>query len=105
MLCGHGSSIIRGVAEASPFEGDPPCPHSNLTSIGTHLGTVARLAAPKKSGSSARLSNRPRIPDYLVFNKLIEVLLFGCAYSGGWPRRGARPLRCLGGATSGSRLA
>ena len=24
--------------------------------------------------------HRPRIPDYVVFKKLIEVLVFGCAY-------------------------
>ncbi len=27
--------------------------------------------------------HRPRIPDHVVFEKLIQVLVFGCAYCGG----------------------
>lgn len=28
-------------------------------------------------------SHRPRIPDRIVFEKLVEVLVFGCAYTAG----------------------
>jgi transposase len=35
--------------------------------------------------------HRPRIPDRVIFEKLVEVLVFGCAYSGGSPMRSAPP--------------
>jgi hypothetical protein len=46
--------------------------------------------------------HRPRIPDRVVFEKLVEVLVFGCAY---WriAERSVRPPRSGAGATSGSR--
>lgn len=37
--------------------------------------------------------HRPRIPDRVVFEKLVAVLVFGCAYSGGSPTRGIRQPR------------
>jgi hypothetical protein len=47
--------------------------------------------------------HRPRIPDRIVFDKLVQVLVFGCGY-----RRiaitPAQPPRCGAGGTSGSPL-
>lgn len=44
--------------------------------------------------------HRPRIPDRVVFEKLVQVLVFGCAY---WrsPMRSVRPPRCVAGGMSG----
>jgi len=47
--------------------------------------------------------HRPRISDRLVFEKLIQILVFGCASSGGSPTSHVQPPRCAVGATSGSR--
>jgi hypothetical protein len=38
-------------------------------------------------------SHRSRIPDRVVFNKLVQVLVFGCAYLGGSPTIHVRPPR------------
>ena len=48
--------------------------------------------------------HRPRIPDYVVFEKLVQVLVFGCAHIGESLTSRARPPRSGVGATSGSRL-
>ena len=46
--------------------------------------------------------HRPRIPDRVVFGKLVEVPVFGCAYTGGGsPTRGVRLPRFGTDATSG----
>jgi hypothetical protein len=49
-----------------------------------HLGAVLRPVARTPRGSSARLppTTHPRqgIPDRVVFEKLVQVLVFGCAY-------------------------
>ena len=45
-----------------------------------HLGTARGLSATNAVESSAGLSPRPRIPDRIVFEKLFQVLVFGCAY-------------------------
>ncbi len=48
--------------------------------------------------------HRPRIPDRVVFEKLVQVLVFGCAYHRIADYSPARPPRCASGATtSGSR--
>jgi len=47
--------------------------------------------------------HRPRIPDRVVFEKLIEVLVFGCAYSRGSPTRSVRRPRSGADAMSGSK--
>jgi hypothetical protein len=46
--------------------------------------------------------HRRRIPDRVVFEKLVEILVFGCAYSKGSPMDLARRAHCVAGATSGS---
>lgn len=43
--------------------------------------------------------HRPRIPDRVVFEKLVQVLVFGCAYK---TTTLAQPPPCASGATSGS---
>jgi transposase len=45
--------------------------------------------------------HRPRIPDRVIFEKLVEVLVFGCAYSGGSPMRCAPPRPYAADAMSG----
>jgi hypothetical protein len=47
--------------------------------------------------------HRPRIPNRVVFEKLVQVLVFGCAYSGGSQTRSVRRLLSGAGATSGSK--
>jgi transposase len=39
--------------------------------------------------------HRLRIPERIVFEKLVQVLVFGCAYSRGSPTHPARRARCL----------
>ncbi len=46
--------------------------------------------------------HRPRIPDRVVFEKLVEVLVFGCAYQRIADESCVRPPRLGTGATSGS---
>jgi hypothetical protein len=59
---------------------------------------------PVRAVQHPKGGHRPRIPDRVVFDKLIQVLVFGCA-TGGSPTGRARPRRCAAGATSGSHLA
>jgi transposase len=72
--------IIRGVLQASRCEGVCPCPRSNHTSIGAHLGAVPCPALPQRESDHPLGCHRPRIPDWVVFEKLIQILVFGCAY-------------------------
>src|SRR3954470_6139825 len=44
-----------------------------------HLGAVSRLL-PERKVDHPLGCHRPRIPDCVVFEKLVEVLVFGCAY-------------------------
>jgi hypothetical protein len=46
--------------------------------------------------------HKPRIPDRLVFEKLVQILVFGCAYSGGSQTSLALRALCVAGARSGS---
>ena len=47
--------------------------------------------------------HRSRIPDRVVFEKLVQVLVFGCAYwRGGSPMMDVRLPRCVAGGMSGS---
>jgi len=47
--------------------------------------------------------HRPRISDHVVFEKLVQVLVFGCAYWRIAEMSRARLLHCAAGATSGSK--
>ncbi len=44
------------------------------------MGTVCCSSARAKDRSSPWLSPRRRIPDGVIFEKLLQVLVFGCAY-------------------------
>jgi hypothetical protein len=46
--------------------------------------------------------HRSRIPERVVFGKLVEVLVFGCAYERGSPTPHARRAPCVAGGMSGS---
>jgi len=48
--------------------------------------------------------HRLRIADSTVFEKLLQLLVFGCAFIGGSPMSRALQARCAAGATRGSRL-
>jgi hypothetical protein len=45
--------------------------------------------------------HRARIPDRVVFEKLVQALVFGCAYCGGSPTRSALPRPYAADAMSG----
>ena len=45
-----------------------------------YMGAVRRPVARTRGGSPFGLSHNPRIPDRVVFEKLVQVLVFGCAY-------------------------
>ena len=47
--------------------------------------------------------HRSRVPDRVVFGKLVEVLVFGCAYWRIADETCSLRARCVVGATSGSR--
>ncbi len=57
---------------------------------------------PKRDVDHPLGCHRARIPDGAVFEKLVEVLVFGCAYKRRSPRRDARPRRSGAAVTSGS---
>jgi hypothetical protein len=52
-------------------------PYINRSPSGS---SSAPCSAPKRGRPSARLPHRPRISDRVVFEKLVQVLVFGCAY-------------------------
>jgi transposase len=56
---------------------------------------------PKRNVDHPLGCHRPRIPDRVVFEKLVQVLVFGCAYSGGSPMMSALPRPYAANAMSG----
>ena len=59
----------------------------------------ALLAQPRSDRPPG--CHRPRIPDRVVFEKLVQVLVFGCAYERIADEECVLRPRCAGGATSG----
>lgn len=49
-----------------------------------HLGTVPRSATKRKADHPLGW-HKPRIPDKVIFGKLLQILIFGCAYEVGMP--------------------
>jgi transposase len=39
-----------------------------------------RAVLPERKADHPLGCHRPRVPDYVVFNKLLQILVFGCAY-------------------------
>jgi hypothetical protein len=68
-----------GSSPRFPTEEYAPCPRCHHTSTGAHLATVFGPAARAPHRPSARMP-RPRIPERVVFEKLVQVLVFGSAY-------------------------
>jgi hypothetical protein len=70
--------MIRGIAKRP----DPSHRRACLVILAdrTHLGPVRR-AAPQTPRHLSAGCHRPRIPDRVIFDKLIQVLVFGCAYA------------------------
>src|SRR5918995_7069034 len=56
-----------------------PCPPSNHTSI-EPIWEQFEALLPERRTDHPLGCHRPRIPDRVVFYKLMEVLVFGCAY-------------------------
>ncbi len=56
-----------------------PCPHSNHTSSGLSANSSERCSPNQRQPPSA-CCHRLRIFDRTVFEKLVQVLVFGCAY-------------------------
>jgi hypothetical protein len=65
------------------------------------VGQQFRALLPERETNHPLGCHRPRIPDRVVFEKLVEVLVFGCAY---WriADEGARPPLSGADETSGS---
>jgi hypothetical protein len=61
-----------------------------------------RALLPERETNHPLGCHRPRIPDHVVFEKLVQILVFGCASSGGSPTRGAQPPLSGADETSGS---
>jgi hypothetical protein len=62
-----------------PESKEPICARTPTIPHRTHMGAVQGPLARAKTNHPLGC-HRPRIPDRLVFEKLVEVLVFGCAY-------------------------
>jgi len=60
-----------------------------------------RALLPEREADQPLGCHRPRIPDRVLFEKLVQVLLFGSAPTGGSPTGRARPPPSGADATSG----
>jgi len=77
---GHGYGMLDHAEwfAAVPDEESPRARHP-IIHHRARLGPVRR-AAPAPSNSHPLDFHRPRIADRLVFDKLVQVLIFGCTY-------------------------
>jgi transposase len=73
-----GCSIIRGVLHASRRRRDPvpTLPPYIIEPVWQQFAALL----PEREVHHPLGCHRPRIPDRVVFEKLVEVLVFGCAY-------------------------
>ena len=62
-----------------------------------------RALLPERKVDHPLGCHKPRIPDHLVFEKLLQILWCSVAPTGGSLTSPARPLHCAADATSGSR--
>jgi transposase len=69
MITELSPSVLIGRSRACPAIVHPGTP------VGPGLGVAARPPGPPPLGC-----HRPRIPDRVVFDKLIQILVFGCGY-------------------------
>src|ERR671911_2844606 len=70
---------MRGVSEASRLEGAYLVPALQPYLI-EPIWEQFRALLPERETNHPLGCHRPRIPDRMVFEKLVEVLVFGCAY-------------------------
>jgi transposase len=79
-----GCSIIRGATKLPEREGACPCPRSHHTDPTIHhiepIWEQFSALLPEREVHHPLGCHRSRIPDRVVFNKLVQVLVFGCAY-------------------------
>jgi hypothetical protein len=75
-------SIIWGVAEASRGEGGSSCLqyYHTSSSLSGNIWEQFAVLLPERNVDHPLGCHRPRIPNRVVFNKLVQVLVFGCAY-------------------------
>src|SRR5919199_4767723 len=78
MKMGTRCSIIRGVVEATQRRNTlmPAIPAYIIEPIWQQLSALL----PRTEADHPLGCHRPRIPDRVVFDKLVQVLVFGCAY-------------------------
>src|SRR5829696_6690589 len=79
MQAGMDCSIIRGVAEATRSEGASPCPLCHHTSSSLS-GSSLRPCCPNARRITPSAAIALAFPTGVVFEKLVAVLVFGCAY-------------------------
>jgi hypothetical protein len=64
----------------------------------THMGAVLCSLLPERKTDHPLGCHRPRIPHRVLFEKLVEVLVFGCVPTTGSPTRSVRQPPCAVGA-------
>lgn len=79
MQNGHGCSIIRGVLQATPVWKKHPRARSPTFLI-EPIWQQFRALLPTREANHPLGCHRRRIPDRVLFLKLVEVLVFGCSY-------------------------
>src|SRR5215207_77123 len=70
---------MRGVSEASRCKGAYPVPALQPYLI-EPIWEQFRALLPERETNHPLGCHRPRIPDRMVFEKLVQILVFGCAY-------------------------
>ena len=80
MKNGHEMFHHAGSSLRFPTKEYAPCPRCHHASIGAHLATVRSLATRAPHRPSARMPPLALPREGLLFEKLVQVLLFGCAY-------------------------
>jgi hypothetical protein len=76
---GTGCSIMRGVSEASRCKGAYSVPALQPYLIEPIWEQFSTLL-PERETNHPLGCHRSRVPDRVVFEKLVQILVFGCAY-------------------------
>jgi hypothetical protein len=95
MLDHLGSSLSFPMKEEMPV---PALPPYLIEPIWQQFSALL----PERKVNHPLGCHRPRIPDRVVFEKLVEVLVFGCAYERIADESCSEPPPCATDATSGS---
>jgi|SRR3954470_13255237 hypothetical protein len=92
-----------GVAEASQTEGGSPVPAIQSYFIEPIWEQFSALLPSREVVEHPLVATKPRISEKVVFEKLVQVLVFGCAYHRriAYTSRVRTPPCAAAGATSG----